>query len=152
MSDSYRVPKRSVSVQLRTVQFGFEEVTVFLNDLAESHAGPESPLDLFNAQSAFLPVRLADATMRFVSIEQVMTVGLPPTLPEEAEPFCGTVEKVAVLMEDGNVLEGGFAYELPDGSQRLQDFLNQEVRFALLHTAEGEVLINKRRISHVSVL
>jgi hypothetical protein len=152
MGDSYRVPKRSVRVQLRTAQLGFETVTVFLADSAERHAGPEAPLDLFNSHSAFLPVELESGGARLVALEQVVTVTLPPTLPDEAESFHGTVVKVALLMEDGNALEGSFAYERPDASQRLMDFLNQEVRFAQLHTAEGEVLVNKRYISHVSVL
>ena len=152
MSDSYRVPKRPVSVQLRTAQFGFEAATVFLADRAESHAGPESPLDLFNSPYAFLSVVLAGGTMRFVALDQVVTVTLPPVPPDEGEPFMGTVVKVAVLMADGNALEGGFAYERPDSSRRLQDFLNQQVRFAQLHTAEGEVLVNKSYISHVSAL
>ena len=152
MSDSYRVPKRPVSVQLRTAQFGFEAATVFLSDRAESHAGPESALDLFNSQYAFLPVILTGGSMRFVALDQVLTVTLPPVLPDQAAPFFGTVVKVAVLVADGNVLEGGFAYERPDSSRRLQDFLNQQVRFAQLHTREGEVLVNKHYISHVSVL
>ncbi len=152
MSDSYSVPKRPVSMQLRTAQFGFETVTVFLADGAESHAGPESPLDLFNSHYAFLPVALADGSMRFVALDQVVTVTLPRILPDGAEAFFGTVVKVAVLFADGNALEGGFAYDLPDSNRRLQDFLNQEVRFAQLHTAEAEVLVNKRYISHVSVL
>jgi hypothetical protein len=152
MSDSYRVPKRSVSVELRTAQFGFEAATVFLADRAESHAGPESPLDLFNSECAFLPVVVAGGSMRLVALDQVVTVTLPQVLSDEVEPFFGTVVKVAVLFADGNVLEGGFAYDRPDSSRRLQDFLNQQVRFAQLHTAEGEVLVNKRYISHVSVL
>ena len=152
MSDAYRVPKRPVSVQLRTAQFGFETVSVFLGDRAEAHAGPESPLDLFNSHHAFLPVVPEGGDTRLVALDQVVTVSLPPVPPDEARPFYGIVVKVAVLMADGNALEGGFAYERPDASQRLQDYLNQEVRFAELHTAEGEVLVNKRYISHVSAL
>lgn len=152
MSDSYRVPKRPVSVQLRTAQFGFESVTVYLGERAETHAGAESPLDLFNAQHAFLPAMLEDGSTRLVALDQIMSVTLPPALPGEDEPFYGTVVKVAVLMSDGNALEGGFFYERPDASRRLQDYLNQTVRFAQLHTAEGEVLINKHYISHVGVL
>ena len=152
MSDSYRVPKRPVSVQLRTANFGFESVTVFLCERAETHAGPEAPLDLFNSNHAFVPVVLDGGDTRFVALDQVVSVTLPPTLPQEAELFYGTVVKVAVLMADGNALEGGFYYERPDASQRLQDHLNDPVRFVQLHTAEGEVLVNKHYISHVSVL
>ena len=152
MSASYRVPKRPVSVQLRTAEFGFESVTVFLGDRARSHAGPESPLDLFNSHPAFLPLELEGGATRFVALDQVVTVTLPPVLPEAAESFNGTVVKVAVLMSDGNALEGAFSYQLPDASRRLQDYLNQSVRFVQLHNAEGEVLINKHYISHVSVI
>lgn len=151
MSDSYRVPKRPVNVQLRTAQFGFESVTVFLGERTETHAGPEAPIDLFNSQHAFLPVILDGGGTRFIALAQVVSVTLPPVIPDEAAPFYGTVVKVAVLMADGNALEGGFSYELPDAHQRLQDYLNEPVRFVQLHTPEGEVLLNKQYISHVSV-
>ena len=87
-----------------------------------------------------------------MALDQVVSVTVPPALPHETQTLCGTVVKVAVLMTDGNALEGGFYYERPDASQRLQDYLNDPVRFVQLHTAEGEVLMNKHYISHVSVL
>ena len=109
-----------------------------------------------------IPARLIESNgaLRLVSLEQVMTVGLPPDLPEapgaleteaDAELY-GTVVKVAVLLVDGNVIEGGVAFAAPPGSSRLQDHLNHSGRFIELHTSEGRVLVNKRFISHVGVL
>ena len=116
------------------------------------HAGPESPLDLFDGCGAFLPVELASGAIRFVAREQIVSVILPPAIAELPEPFLGTVVKVEVVLADATSLEGGFAYEFPEASSRLQDFLNQPGFFVELHTARGVVLVNKRHIAHVSEL
>ena len=127
--------------------------------VVEASSG-ESVCDVLNAPVDFVPITRRGGALRLVALDQVMTVGLPPDLPEapgaleteaDAEVH-GTVVKVSVLLSDGTVIEGGVAYAMPAGSSRLQDHLNQAGRFIELHTSEGRVLVNKRFISHVGVL
>jgi hypothetical protein len=152
MSGSYRVPKRPVCVELRTILGGAEPVTVFLGERAETHSGPETPLDLFGAAGVFLPVSLASGEIRFLARDQIVCVALPPEPEAEPEPFYGRVVKVSLVLTNSERLEGGFAYACPEALSRLQDFLNQSGRFVELHSADGVVLVNKRHIAHVSEL
>ncbi len=54
MSERYRVPKRKVSVKIRTTKGNEETVSLFLSLCAEDHAGPEQPSDYFNGPNEFL--------------------------------------------------------------------------------------------------
>lgn len=157
MSDSYRVPKRPVCVQVRTAQQAEESVTLFLGERAESHAGPERPIDLLNGPHEFMPMARESGQVRLVSRGQIVLVSVPAKLdcPGPGASWNDphdTVAKVAVVLDDGTQLEGKLRYQLPDASRRLQDYLNQEAPFLALHRCEGVVLVNKRYVAHVSEL
>ena len=157
MSDAYRVPKRSVCVQVRTAQRDEESVTLFLGERAETHAGPERPIDLLNGPHSFVPAQRECGRVDMIAREQVMLVSVakkddsPGPGGSWSDP-CDTVTKVAVVLDDGTQLEGTLRYQLPDASRRLQDYLNQPEPFIAVHRCEGMVLVNKRYVAHVSEL
>jgi len=62
-----------------------------------------------------------------------------------------TSEKVSVLMEGGNRFSGTISYLMPEGSRRLQDFLNQDERFLVLRDGDTVRLLNKHRIVQLTV-
>ena len=60
-------------------------------------------------------------------------------------------ERVEILMEDETHFRGTVSYILPEGSRRLQDFLNQKDRFLVLRDGETVRLLNKNRIVRIAV-
>lgn len=157
MSDSYRVPKRPVCVRVRTAQQDEELLTLYLGERAESHAGPERPIDLLNGPHEFLPMARESGQLRLTSRVQIVLVSVPAKLDSPGPGACwndphDTVAEVVVELHDGTLLEGTLRYQLPDASRRLQDYLNQQAPFLALHRGAGVLLVNKRYVTHVSEL
>lgn len=156
MSERYRIPKFKVRVEIRTLRGSSEEVSIFLSQRAESHAGPERPLDMLNGDAEFIVVELASGEVGFLRRSSLSVVTMPVgetcDALAEPEPLAADLFDEAMLrlvLEDGSELEGLTRYELPEQSCRVQDFFNgSELFVTLIH--DGRVsFVNKGCIARV---
>lgn len=158
MEARYRVPKHKVPAEIRT-DLGTLRVQLFLSETAERHTGAERPSDLLNGTPSFVPVEEDDGRIAFLRREAALTVTVAQKdeLPD-AEPFdvvvseLATAERISVLLDDGETLEGSVRYQLPEDRSRIQDFLNDATLFFPLHHEDGQRIsfVNKRRVSRVT--
>lgn len=157
MSEPYRVPKHQVPAEVRLPGKPVSRMKLFLSECAQNHSGVERPSDLLNGPSAFLPVAGPDGRMIFVNRDELLAVSV-----RSEDEFAGAVEmavalsseqaassQVDVTMEDGSRFRGSVSYLMPEGSRRLQDFLNQGERFLLLRDGDTVRLLNKSRILQI---
>lgn len=162
MPERYQVPKYEVPARVVLADGTEAELSLYVSERAEHHAGRERPSDLLNGDEAFFPARLSDEG--FVLVRRtsvlVMTVRLEDELVPGAsdgadllrdEPEVEGVERhdVRVVMDQGTVVEGTVTYLMPPGERRLQDFLNQASRFMTVKDGGRLQLVNASRIARV---
>ena len=158
MSERYRVPKRKVSVKIRTTKGDEETISLFLSLCAEDHAGPEQPSDYFNGPSEFLVAEQEDGAMVFLrrGSLSVVTLELDDELAEllaGADLVAGdlAIEKeIKLEFQDGLVLEGTTRFQRPDAQARIQDHLNDSEPFLLLYCGDRVHLVNKACVARVT--
>jgi len=158
--EPYRVPKRSIPAEVVLPGKPPSKLTLFLSDFAETHGGIERPSDLLNGPALFFPAADASGAMVFLHRDSILAV----TVRAEHE-FAGDVvvamalqsehatsAKVEVTLEDGTAIQGVANYLMPEGKQRLQDYLNLPDRFLVLRDGDHVRLVNKLRVIRVTPL
>lgn len=151
-SDSYRIPKHQVSVEIALRGSGPEEVSVFLHPRAASHAGQERPSELLLNDKPFLTVVSADGSVRFVNKAAIawMTVALELELSgrsdAQAQLATDRCTPIDVTLEDGRSFAGEVSILLPHANSRLQDFLNASDRFFEVRDARAVHFVNRDRV------
>jgi hypothetical protein len=155
MNHAYQVPKRSVQADITLAGHNPVTLQLFLSEHAPSHSGAERPSDLLNGPDAFLPA--SDAANRVVFLHRDSIVCVKVDLvnefggdgAEELAPDLATQVAVEILLDTGHSLTGELRYLMPEASRRLQDVLNQPLRFLILRDGEQAQIINKARIVRV---
>jgi len=160
MTEIFRIPKRQVPAQVLIPGHAPLPMTLFLAELAGTHAGGERPSDLLNGGQTFFPATDLQGSTVFLQRDAVMVVTVAAVHemgddPESVTPLVSdeaTQVSLDVLLEDGSILRGTTRFLMPEGKRRLQDFLNLPDRFLLLEEGERVHLINKQRIVRLSPL
>jgi hypothetical protein len=145
------IPKRRVSVTLWSRDLQGEAGAIFL-DLDASGVRHQTILEKLNESSPFLPAAVGDEgrihlfnKSRLVRVtpgrqvlqSDVFTRGFLPWREEEAE----------VVLADGPVLQGRIWMPLQRESQRLSDFMNQQVAsFFVVLTSVGPHLVHPHAV------
>ncbi len=158
MSESYRIPKSKLAVEIlcassQAAQRGF----LFLGAGADGHVGPERALDLLNGEEEFL---VLEDEAGGVSLLQRGALSRVTLAADDActDPKCAADPSTAdldveahirLILEDGSELEGATRYQLPVERRRIQDFLNAPGSFIPLYHGGRLSLVNKRRIARV---
>jgi hypothetical protein len=157
MNHAYQVPKRSVLADITLAGHTPVTLQVFLSSQSATHSGAERPSDLLNGPEAFLPA--SDSKNRVVFLHRDSIVSL--TVDADAEfggeaagaedlaPEYATQVRVEILLNNGHALTGELRYVMPEASRRLQDVLNQPLRFLTLRDGEHAQLVNKAHIVRV---
>jgi hypothetical protein len=160
LTSEYRIPKREVSAEVSLLGHPRKVVKLFLHEQAESHAGPERPSDLLNGPWDFFPaiespgklVLLHRSAVLAISVaaESEFPDGEPPPDSREGE---GAAEmRVEVILQDGSTIRGKVRFVMPEGRNRLIDFINTQERFLTVREENLARLINKRRIVRIAVI
>lgn len=167
MNEIYRVPKRQFPAEVTLVGQSPMHLTLFLAGQAAHHAGYERPSDLLAGVDAFLPAMNGDGHVLFLQRDAVMVLSVPATAEAEDEPTASGMaaadpggasasparrSTVRMTLENGRVLDGTVEYLMPEGHDRLQDFLNSTGRFLALHQGDTVHLINKLRIASIAAI
>jgi len=160
LNTEYRIPKREITAEVTVLGHPRKVVKLFLSERAGAHAGAERPSDLLNESGAFFPVVESPGKVIFLRRDAVLVVSVaaeseflgdqlrPADLP--ADP--GNSQEVEVILEDGTEIRGAVSFLMPEGKQRLLDFLNSGERFITVREANVARLINKRRMVRVTLL
>jgi hypothetical protein len=148
-TDSYRIPKDQVSVELTLRGGEPEEVSVFLHRRAANHPGRERPSDLLLGDEVFLTIVATDGGVRFVNKDAIawMSVALELEMsgrPEtEAQVAMDRCTPIDLTLNDGRTFVGEVAIMLPEANSRLQDFLNFAARFFEVRDARAVHFVNR---------
>ena len=156
----FRIPKLEVSAEVSILAHPQKEVKLFLHEHAETHAGAERPSDLLNGPREFFPAVEPSGKAVFLHRDAVTVVSVPV---ESEFPPDGCLEcredpeqsaklSVEVIIQGGTVIRGIVSFVLPEGRNRLSDYLNSPDRFLIVREEGLARLINKRRIVRVTVI
>ncbi len=151
-SDSYRIPKHQVSIELALRGGEPEEVSVFLHPRAASHAGQERPSELLLNDEPFLTVVAGDGSVRFINKAAIayMTVALELEMSgrsdSEARLAMDGCTPIDLTLDDGSTFVGEVSILLPQANSRLQDFLNTSDRFFEVRDARAVHFVNRDRV------
>jgi hypothetical protein len=160
LATEYRVPKRRVSAEVLLLGHPRKVVTLFLHEVAETHAGAERPSDLLNGEGTFFPAIEPPGKLVLLQRDAVMVISVAaeaeflPSDPEGSlpDPAQATKIPVEVILQDGSHVRGTVQFAMPQGRDRLIDFMNAPDRFITVREENLARLINKRRIVRIAVL
>ena len=148
----YRIPKHQVSVAIALHGGEPEEVSVFLQPRAASHAGQERPSELLLNDEPFLTIVSGDGGVRFINKNAIAWVTVAPELElsgrseVEDQLAADRCIPIDVTLDDGRVFIGEVSISLPHANSRLQDFLNAADRFFAVRDARAIHFVNRDRV------
>ena len=154
-SAAYRVPTRALEAEIEIEGGRREEVTFYLQNVAETHEGPETMVEALNRPRQFVPVRSRSASELFlVRRSAIVTVRVGqeelPHVFQTVEGLVSFIDFVRLELHGGELLEGAVATLLPPESSRMSDYFNlDEAGFAPLLVGESVVYVNKEFINLV---
>jgi hypothetical protein len=160
MTSEYRIPKQEVSAEVSLLGHPRKVVKLFLHERAETHAGPERPSDLLNGAGEFFPVIEPPGKLVLLHRDSVMVISIAvgsefhgsDPAGEAAAGEGATELSVEVILQDGSHLRGTVRFAMPEGRNRLIDFMNLPERFLTMREESLARLINKRRIVRIAVV
>lgn len=146
----YRVDKSEQSVVLFQADGSVMKGVVFLSACAYSHIGQQTLIDLLREKGEFFPFRSEagafcvtnKATITHIRYEQITTEA-------EYAPLGNPVE-VLVNFAGGEQLRGTIIIEMPEGRNRLFDFINSMSGFFPMQNGEAHYLVNVTQIRDIS--
>jgi hypothetical protein len=150
MSSDYRIEKVRYSVEVILSNGHRLDGDVFCQSVGRFHTRPDEPLDLLNDNEAFLPLVVADGSIRLVQKAHIAVMGT--ALPEGDDAVDTGVlgMRVVVTLVDGSEQMGTIFPELHPDRERLVDFLNDTpLRFLALFTTAQLRLVNRVHIAYV---
>jgi len=166
----YRVPKREISAEASflgnphklvrlLVGAPRKVVGLFLNERAQSREGAERPSDLLNGPGDFLPAIESPRHVVLLQKDAIMvpTVAaeaeFPPEemLPGETSAGSGAGVEAEIILQDGTEIRGAVVFAMPEGKNRLLDFLNLPEPFFAVRDGEVARLVNKRCVVRISI-
>ena len=146
----YRVDKTEQPVVLFQADGSVMNGVVFLSASAYSHIGRQTLADLLREKGDFFPFRSEvgafcvanKATITHIRYQQL-------TSEAEYEPLGNPVE-VLVNFAGGEQLRGTVVIEMPEGRNRLFDFINAASGFFALQSGDAHYLVNVAQIRDIS--
>ncbi|HET6372271.1 MAG TPA: hypothetical protein VFG76_03125 [Candidatus Polarisedimenticolia bacterium] len=159
LSREYSVPKRQVPARVALPGQAPAEVSLFLNECAATHEGRERPSDLLNGSLPFIPALNPAGEVVLLHRDNLMFVTVAAGDESEDDrlqdgtevSIDATVTMIRVVLEGGATVRGTVTYVMPKSQRRLQDYLNTDQQFLALREDDVVHLVNKRRVSLVSI-
>ena len=142
----YRVEKSELPIVVFQADGSIMKGVVFLSATAYNHAGKQTLFNLLKEPGDFFPFR-SDAGAFCVTNKQTIThIRFVPPEQEEEYQSLGDREDVEIKLVGGEQLSGTVVIEMPEGRNRLFDFINVMEGFFLLQNEEAHYMVN---VSHV---
>jgi hypothetical protein len=124
---------------------------VFLSPISELGVGPETLYDAVTSNEPFMPFETEEGGISFVNQHQIIWVAEPAgPPPPEADPPSAQPRPVAVHFTGGEVLRCEAVIDLPEGRNRISDWLNQAKGFIPVQDGGRRMLVNLAFVVRVS--
>ncbi|MBW2688672.1 MAG: hypothetical protein JRC99_01925, partial [Deltaproteobacteria bacterium] len=123
---------------------------VFLSASAYSHMGQQTLLDLMKEPGDFFPFRTESGAFCVTNKKTITHIRFDPSEETSAYESLGDREDVDIKFAGGEKLSGTITIEMPEGRNRLFDFVNAINGFFLLQNQEAYYLVNMSQIRDVS--
>ncbi len=146
----YRVEKKELAVVIFQADGSVMKGVVFLSASAYNHTGQQTLIDLMKEPGNFFPFRSETGSFCVANKATITHIRFDP--PEEASAYesLGDREEVDIKFVGGEQLSGTLTIEMPEGRNRLFDFLNAMKGFFLLQNQEAYYLVNVAQIRDVN--
>lgn len=147
----YRVEKSELPVVIFQTDGSVMKGVVFLSASAYSHIGRQNLLDLLKEPGGFFPFRNEAGTFCAINKQTITHIRFFVPPPEDpAYQSLGKREEVEIHFVGGEQLCGTVVIEMPEGRQRMFDFINAMKTFFELHTDEAHYLVNVALIRDIT--
>ena len=143
----YRVDKKEEPIAIHFTDQVVREGVVFLSPYASTHPGQETLLDLLRDKDAFLPFR--DSTDGFTLVNKSAIAYLSHHKDIGATPLIGDQAAVRITFHGGVSLEGVLTLDMPEGKNRLLDYMNASPGFFALQGTEASYIVNGVQIRDI---
>lgn len=151
----YQIPKRKSPAEIELASVPRRKIHLFLSQIGSDPGHLEAPSQLLNQATSFLPVVEEDDTCSFVYVPNILVLTVPLEL-EAGGPFAAELHEdsamsanVTIRIEGGTTIGGKVLYIMPEGQQRVSDFLNRGTDFIPVRDGESVHLINRYKIVQV---
>lgn len=146
----YRVEKAELPVVVFQADGSVMKGVVFLSPSAYRHLGQQTLIDLMKEPGDFFPFRSDTGSFCVANKQTITHIRFDPPVETFAYESLGDREEVNIKFVGGEQLSGTVVIEMPDGRNRLFDFLNAMKGFFLLQNQEAFYLINVKQIRDVN--
>jgi hypothetical protein len=146
----YRVEKSELSVVVFQADGSIMKGVVFLSATAYSHMGKQTLLDLLKEPGDFFPFRSEAGDFCVTNKQTITHIRFEPPEQEEQYQSLGDREDVQIKFVGGEQLGGTVTIEMPEGRNRLLDFINAMKGFFLLQTQEAHYLVNVSQVRDIN--
>jgi hypothetical protein len=143
----YHVDKLECPITLFLGDGIVHEGIIFLSPCSPTHAGAQTPLELFNEPAPFIAFRRADGSFSLINKATISHLRFQA---EAATPSFGHRLPIRLAFLGGEVLQGTLTLAAPEGKSRLQDFLNDLRGFFLLDCGTAHYLVNPLLICEIA--
>ena len=146
----YRVEKSELPVVVFQADGSVMKGVVFLSASAYSHMGQQTLLDLMKEPGNFFPFRAESGAFCVANKQTITHIRFDPPKETTAYDSLGDREDVDIKFAGGEQLSGTITIEMPEGRNRLFDFVNAMDGFFLLQNQEAYYLVNISQLRDVS--
>jgi len=146
----YRVEKTELPVVIFQADGSVMKGVVFLSASAYNHTGQQTLLDLMKEPGNFFPFRSEAGSFCVANKTTITHIRFDPSEEASAYESLGDREDVDIKFVGGEQLSGTLTIEMPEGRNRLFDFLNAMSGFFLLQNQEAFYLVNVAQIRDVN--
>jgi hypothetical protein len=146
----YRVEKSELPVVVFQADGSIMKGVVFLSATAYSHMGQQTLLDLLKEPGDFFPFRSESGEFCVTNKQTITHIRFEPPEQDERYQSLGDREDVEIKFAGGEQLGGTVTIEMPEGRNRLLDFINAMEGFFLLQNEEAHYLVNVTQVRDIS--
>lgn len=150
MMSIYRVEKTELPVVVFQADGSVMKGVVFLGASASNHMHEQTLNDLLNEPGDFFPFRNESGDFCITNKQTITHIRFEPRESDPGQAVLGHREDIEVRFVGGEQLTGSVNIAMPEGKNRLFDFINAMEGFFLLQNQEAHYLVNVRQLRDVS--
>jgi hypothetical protein len=144
-----RVPTNALDVEIVCADGTWFVGRIFLPIASSNHSGEMRPDEWMNDSTPFFPFLPANAaTPVILNKAEVVVLSVVASPPPEDATVDAPKRRVQVECRE-RVVAGVVIIDMPEGHQRVLDYLNAPGAFLIVHDGDREHLVRKTRITRV---
>jgi hypothetical protein len=146
--DEHRIEKESREAFFEMSDGSSLQGEVFLRLYEGDHSGTERFGELLNEEKPFIPVKTTEG-VTLLNLSQIAWARIREEWEKDELLTMGKKRAVQIRMVGGRTIAGEVFINLPDGYDRVRDYVNQAARFYPIFQPDHVVFINPRLILSV---